>query len=189
MSRIVIRGGKAARTDSAGKASSRRLRRFAIIGLLSALVLLDLRLFVFPELDEPERADAIVVFAGPGDRITRAWELADRGLASYVVVSIADTRACEPERPTVIQLCFTPDPATTQGEARAVAELAREHGWDDLIIVSGTTQVTRIRLRQGRCFEGDVQVLAVREALGPFLYRWIYEHGALLKALILQRSC
>jgi hypothetical protein len=157
--------------------------------VLAALALVDLRLFVVPAVDAPHRADAIVVFSGPGDRITRAWELADQGLAGYVVVSIADTRACVPERPTVVQLCFTPDPATTQGEARAVAELAREHGWDDLIIVSGTTQVTRIRLRQGRCFDGDVQVVAVREPPWPFVYRWVYEHGALIKALVLQRSC
>jgi len=167
----------------------RRLTRLLVLIGVVALVLVDLRLFVFPGVDQPSKADAIVVYAGPGDRITRAWQLADAGLARFVVVSIADTDDCEPERPTVTQLCFTPDPATTRGEARDVAKLARRRGWDDLIIVSGTTQVTRIRLRQGRCFDGRVQVVAVREPLGSFLYRWVYEHGALVKALVLQRSC
>ncbi len=167
----------------------RRLVRLLVVLGVVALVLVDLRLFVFPRVDEPRAADAIVVYAGPGDRITRAWELADRGLANFVVVSIADTDDCEPERPTVTQLCFTPDPATTRGEAEAVAAMARRRGWDDLIIVSGTTQVTRIRLRQGRCFDGRVQVVAVREPLGDFLFRWVYEHGALVKALVFQRAC
>jgi hypothetical protein len=168
----------------------RRRRRLVVVALVvAALVVLDLRLLVFPRVDQPHRADAIVVYAGPGDRIDRAWELADRGVADHVVVSIADTSDCEQERPTVEQICFTPDPATTRGEAEAVARLAQRRGWDDLIIVSGTTQVTRIRLRQGRCFDGRVKVVAVREPLGDFLYRWVYEHGALVKALVFQRAC
>jgi len=167
----------------------RRLVRLLVVLAVLALVVVDLRLFAFPKVDEPQAADAIVVYAGPGDRITRAWELADQGLAKFVVVSIANTDDCEPERPTVTQLCFTPDPATTRGEAEAVAKLARRRGWDDLIIVSGNTQVTRIRLRQGRCFDGRVQVVAVREPLGEFLFRWVYEHGAIVKALVLQRAC
>jgi hypothetical protein len=160
-----------------------------VLAVLVVLLVVDLRTLVVPAVDDPRPADAIVVYAGPGDRITRAWQLADQGLAPFVVVSIADTRACEPERPTVTQLCFTPDPATTQGEAEHVARLAKRRGWDSLIIVSGTTQVTRIRLRQGRCFDGRLDVVAVREPLGEFLFRWVYEHGAIVKALVLQRDC
>ncbi len=168
-----------------------RRRRWFWVALVVFLVLLvvDLRVLVVPAVDEPRPVDAIVVYAGPGDRITRAWQLADQGIAPFVVVSIADTRACEPERPTVTQLCFTPDPATTQGEAEYVARLAERRGWDSLLIVSGTTQVTRIRLRQGRCFDGRVDVVAVREPLGELLFRWVYEHGAIVKALVLQRDC
>jgi hypothetical protein len=34
-----------------------------------------------------------------------------------------------------------------------------------------------------------VDVVAVREPLGEFLFRWVYEHGAIVKALVLQRDC
>ena len=158
--------------------------------MILAAAAVDMRLFVFPERDlSPTHADAIVVYGGPGERTERAWELADQGHASTVVVSVPDPRSCTHERATVVELCYTPDPATTRGEAQAVAAMARDRGWNDLIIVAGTTQVTRLRLRQGRCFDGNLQVVAVREPLGPFLYRWVYEHGALVKALVLQRSC
>ncbi|MGW5363349.1 YdcF family protein [Actinopolymorpha pittospori] len=161
--------------------------RLALVAML--MVGLEGILFVLPPTDDPAPVDAIVVFDGPGDRIARAWELADMGYAPNVVVSIDDTSKCTPERPTVLQLCVSPDPATTRGEARAFTDLARKHGWTHLIAVSSTSQSVRARLRLGRCFDGDVRYVAVRESFFDQLYRIVYENGALPKALFIQRDC
>ncbi|MGH3487548.1 MAG: hypothetical protein ACRDP8_06480 [Actinopolymorphaceae bacterium] len=178
--------------DAAGQCNRRRRfgRRWVLFGLVATfVVVLEGALFVLPPTNEPAPVDAIVVFDGPGDRISRAWELADTGYAPYVVVSIDDTSKCAPERPTSVQLCVTPDPSTTQGEARAFSDVARRHGWTDLVAVSTASQSVRARIRLGRCFDGDVRYVAVRESFFAQLYRIVYENGALPKALFIQRDC
>lgn len=177
--------------DAEQQESKRRRRRrwpwFAIAAIL--LATLEVTLFVIPPTDEPTPADAIVMFAGPGDRIDRAWELADLGYAPYVVVSIDDTSLCTPERPDIEQICLTPDPPTTRGEARAFAELARERGWDHLIAISTASQRVRAELRLSRCFDGEVEYVTAPESFLDRAYRIVYENGALPKALLLQRDC
>jgi len=164
-------------------------RRRSIVLLVLLVLLAEAWLFLLPATTAPERADAIVVFAGPGDRIGKAWELADDGFAPVVVVSTDDVGRCTPERSTVEQICFTPDPATTRGEAERIAQIARSHGWRDLLVVSSTTQARRAALRLDRCFTGGFRVVTVGEPFVQTLYRWVYEHGAIPKALLLQRSC
>jgi hypothetical protein len=172
------------------RSKRRTLRRwpwFAIAAIL--LATLETILFVIPPTDDPTPADAIVMFDGPGDRIDVAWALADMGYASYVVVSIDDTSKCTPERPDIEQICVTPDPPTTRGEARAFAEIARERGWDHLIAISTASQSVRARLRLGRCFDGDVEYVTAPESFLDRVYRVVYENGALPKALVVERDC
>lgn len=168
-----------------------RRRRAAVVVLLLLFGVVEGRLFVFPPTDEATAADAIVVFGGPGERTGYAWGLAGRDdLAPTVVVSIHDPTLCEPLRREPEEYCFTPDPPTTRGESRAFADLARERGWDRLIVVSSASQSMRARLRLGRCYDGDVEFVTVREH-GFFaqLYRVVYENGAMLKALLFERGC
>ncbi len=162
--------------------------------LVLAFVALTLRLFVFPDLNPPQRSNAIVVLggngAGPPDK---GEQLAREGYAPVLVFSISQYERCYPGLagiPHVRIQCFVANPATTQGEARAIAHLAALHHWTRVIVVTPTTQATRARLRVGRCYPG--QVLEVASA-PPGLWAWVrsitYEWGALLKALVLQPSC
>ncbi|WP_205857058.1 hypothetical protein, partial [Phytoactinopolyspora endophytica] len=168
-----------------------RWRRIAVVVVLLLFLLIEGRVFVFPPADSVTRADAIVVFDGPGDRNAHAWDLAENEhVAPIVVISIDDTGKCEPWKRDLEEYCLTPDPATTRGESRAFAKLASERGWDQLIVVSTASQSVRARLRLGRCYDGDMEFVTVREN-GVFeqVSRVIYENGAMLKALLFERDC
>ncbi|RIQ25266.1 YdcF family protein [Jiangella rhizosphaerae] len=158
--------------------------------LLAAAVAAELRLFVFPPADEPVRADAVVVLGGPGDRMGLGWDLAREGLAPAVVVFVPDPRLCEPLAAVPEEICLTPEPPTTRGEARMVAELASERGWDHLVVVTAASQAVRARIRLERCFDGRLELVTVREdGLAQQLYRVFYENGAMIKALAFERDC
>lgn len=158
--------------------------------LLLAVLAVELRLFVFPAVDEPSRADAVVILGGPGDRIGRGWELAHAGVAPVVVTFVGDVRRCAPLDVDPEEICLTPDPPTTRGEARMLAELARERDWDHVVVVTAASQAVRARIRIERCFDGRLDLVTVRED-GPLrqLYRVVYENGAMIKALAFQRDC
>src|SRR5262249_54750444 len=98
---------------------------------------------------------------------------------------------CPPRIPDVKLVCFNPVPASTQGEAEFVGRLARRYHWRSVVLVTITSQDTRARLRIGRCFAGHVYVVASPPdpAQTNWAYQIVYQWGALLKALILQRSC
>jgi hypothetical protein len=159
----------------------------ALWGALSAL------LFVWPSLDRIKgvRADAILVMGGPGPRLQVARKLAKEQAAPVMLVSVASVRWNCPalDVPGVRVECFRPDPFTTQGEARYAASQARLHGWNSLIVVSSVPQSTRARLRVQRCFHGTVKVVAAQPSVASWAYGVIYEWGALVKALVWQRSC
>jgi hypothetical protein len=150
-------------------------------------------LFIWPSLDpiKGARADAILVMGGPGPRLQVALKLAKEHAAPVILVSVASVRWNCPNWyvPGVRVECFRPDPFSTQGEARYAASQARLHGWHSLIVVSSVPQSTRARLRVQRCFHGTVKVVAARPSLASWAYGVIYEWGALIKALVWQRSC
>jgi uncharacterized SAM-binding protein YcdF (DUF218 family) len=148
----------------------RRLRRpltalvVLVMLVLVALVGLTYPLFVFPATDEPGRADAVVVFAGgDGERQTEGLRLVRQGVAPVLVVSDGGepdaprARLCR-QRPAGVRLyCFTPDPATTRGEARRFAELAGREGWRSLVLVTSNYHVLRAGLLLERCYDGQVR--------------------------------
>jgi hypothetical protein len=148
--------------------------------------------FVWPAVDGPEHADAIVVLAGRGDPYDVGLRLARAGYAPQLAMSVGNTDLywpCKLRVPGVVVTCFSPKPKTTQGDGRATAQLARRYGWKSIILVTAQTQVTRARLRLERCYRGRVRVVASRIPKHQLPYRVIYEWGATLKALTLQRSC
>ena len=173
-----------------------RRRRLVVAALLFAgtvFLALTARLFIWPDSGVPAHADAIIVLSGDGDRLSVGVNLASRGVARNLVVSIDAEQArdgqCSPPIAGVTIYCFVPHPGTTQGEARYAAQLADENHWRSLILVTSTPQDWRARLRMSRCYSGKVYV-----ATGPLpVHEWpgavIYEWGATLKALLLQRSC
>jgi hypothetical protein len=170
----------------------RRLLRSAAGLLVVVFVLATAKLFVFPRRDTPVRADAIVMFAGSVGRLELAVSLARAGYAPVLAVSQPTPHdPCPPDTiPNVEVICFNPQPLTTQGESRWTAQAAAAHGWHSLLVITATTQDTRARLRLSRCYHGDVQVVTVDPVTrAAWAYMVTYEWGALVKALVLQRTC
>jgi uncharacterized SAM-binding protein YcdF (DUF218 family) len=57
--------------------------------------------------------------------------------------------------------CFSPDPDSTRGEARRVADLARERGWKRVLVVTSRFHVTRARMLFDSCTDIDVDAVGV----------------------------
>jgi uncharacterized SAM-binding protein YcdF (DUF218 family) len=167
-----------------------RRRTKVFLGLLAVLIGLTARLFVWPDVNAPVHADAIVVLAGGGNRDAEAVSLATKGYAPLVAFSIYRGQQCVPSTRTIKVLCFVANPVSTRGEARAVGRLAKKYHLHRIILVVTTPQATRARLRVDRCYSGQLLVEGVSPG-NPFgwLYDITYEWGALLKAAFWQTSC
>lgn len=162
-----------------------------------------------PPVDEPTRADAVVVLgpASEGGVLDEARSLVDRGLAPRIVISATayqrgwlgnlcstgdwttpwDTSS-QPAGPPVT--CFVPTPGTTQGEARAVTELATTNGWRSIIVVTPTYHVARSRMLFERCYNGRLQLTAPPDTtpLSRWVFQAVYQGAAFVKAS-LPRGC
>jgi uncharacterized SAM-binding protein YcdF (DUF218 family) len=172
-------------------------RLWVVIGsvvmvIVVAFVVLTSVLFIRPATNTPQRVDAIVVLDGNpwSARWQKGVDLAREGYAPVLVQSNVPWTPCPHGPPRVEVICFYPSPASTRGEAIAVARLATQHHWHRLLIVTNVPQVTRARIRVDRCYHGVTLFEAVNpEGVGSWLHNLVYEWGALGKALILQRSC
>jgi uncharacterized SAM-binding protein YcdF (DUF218 family) len=148
---------------------------------------------VWPPIDPPTRVDAVVALGGdPGQRRAHeAIDLVRAGFAPVAVISLGGypAVACPSHRQRVRVICFRADPLDTRGEAQYVAALARRRHWDELIVVSERSQSTRARLVFKRCTTAQLHIVPVSDPVSHLPYDVVYEWGALLKALVLQRSC
>ncbi len=85
-------------------------------------------------------------------------------------------------------LCLQPEPFTTQGEARALAALMKERGFETATVVTMTPHVARTRLLVDRCDEAsaDVHVIGVDEGLdaGGWAWQLVYQAGGFVKAVM-----
>jgi uncharacterized SAM-binding protein YcdF (DUF218 family) len=172
--------------------NGRRLRwTLAVVGAVVVLCLvLTALLFVWPSTNTPRRSDAIVVLGGTGPRLQKGLELASQGYAPYLAVSDPPGEPCPVAPRGVTVICFRANPLTTQGEARATAKLARQHHWSQIIVISGTPQTTRARIRFTRCYSGTLLFVPANPVgLRSWIYNIAYEWGALAKALVVQRGC
>jgi uncharacterized SAM-binding protein YcdF (DUF218 family) len=178
--------------------ASRRTRRIELVLLAVVIVVaavLTARLFVWPELAPlPAHADAIIQLGGPGNRRIVALNLAHQGRAPVVAISVSDdeinTSWCHRgEFDGVSVICFHSDPFTTRGEAHDVAELAQQHGWHSIILVTTPDQAWRASVRVGRCYPGEITVATARL---PW-YRWPiqieYQWAATVKAYTIETTC
>jgi len=174
---------------------SRNLKRiiFVVLPVVIVFLVSTARLFVWPPSDTPSRADAIVALGGdPGQRrMKSAVRLAEAGYAPIVVVSLGgDPKVLCPRTPKGIEvICFRPDPVNTRGEAEFVARLAAQRHWHRIIVVPGSTQTTRARLLFERCTPISLEMVPVQDHLAQLLAGVAYEWGALIKAMIFNRSC
>jgi hypothetical protein len=173
-----------------------RRRYRVLVGLIVILFVAflgaTLRLFVFPSTGPLTKADAIIMFDGIGDRKSATYDLANKHYAPVVAISTRDPRYCQRTLPTIPNtrlFCFVPTPSTTRGEAEATERLAAEFGWKKVIVVVGRAQETRARIRVDRCYDGEIEIVGVSPGHDNWPKTIVYEWGALLKALALQRSC
>jgi uncharacterized SAM-binding protein YcdF (DUF218 family) len=152
------------------------------------------RLFVWPTTDPPAKVGAIFVLGGNGPRLAEAMTLASKRYAPEVVLSVSPGDRppfCGSTYRGTDVVCFSPHPASTQGEARFIGSFARRHHLQRIIVVSGRAQTTRARIRVERCYGGTV-LMVPAAAPSPFSAAAgdvVYEWGALLKAELWQRSC
>ncbi|WDF32110.1 YdcF family protein [Arthrobacter agilis] len=169
---------------------TRRRMRIALrvcAALLALWLILAYEAFYNPPLPSTGRADAVVVLGGAADeRLDVGRALVDRGAAPRLVLSSTglpgNARAdavCAEDLPDVT--CFRPDPLTTRGEARSIGDLARDQGWDDIIVVTSTYHVTRSHLNISQCSKAEVTMAASEPSLNPgqWLARFIEESTAL----------
>jgi uncharacterized SAM-binding protein YcdF (DUF218 family) len=162
----------------------------AVVVLLVVLVTFTWTLFIRPATNGPAKVDAIIVLGGSGDRLQKGIALAEEGYAPYLVISSNGMFPCPSGPPHVQTFCFIPMPPTTQGEARAAAQLAAVHHWKRVIVVSSVPQTTRARIRFDRCYQGVVLYdPASPGGTGEWIDNVVYEWGALVKALVFQRAC
>ncbi len=158
---------------------------------------------VRPATDAAERADVLFVLAPAGDRRWQAEQLMDQGAAGTLVFSIPQGQPGNPdpdicyERRAYRIICFSPDPVTTQGEARALSRLSRENGWKSANVLTMQSHITRARSIIRHCYKDDLRMIAYWQKL-PVLsfsnpkrswaYRFVYETAAFVKSAFNQ-SC
>jgi len=150
------------------------------------------RLFVWPPSGMPPRVAAIVMLAGPGDRLKLALRLARERRGEFLVVSRGNHGyggPCPRPVPRVKLICFNPSPASTRGEAEYIGRLARKYDWRSVVLVTTTVQDSRATQRVERCYGGPVYVVTVGLPWTSWPGQIAYEWAATLKMVILQRSC
>jgi hypothetical protein len=156
------------------------------------LIVLTARLFVWPAQGMPARVSAIVMLAGPGDRLPVALQLAREHRAPVLVVSRGWQGyggPCPPPVQGVMLICFDPDPGTTRGEAEALGRLAKQYHWSSVVLVTTSFQDTRARILADRCFGGSTYVVVAPMPLSSWPYQIAYGWAALVKAMVVHRAC
>ena len=168
----------------------------AVTGVVSALLIwlfAAANLFYYPQLSIPAKADAIVVLAGAAsERLPVGRNLTDDGYAPELVLSTTDTPGnritdlyCDYySSPTLT--CFLPEPLTTRGEARAVARLAADNGWDSLIVVTSRYHLLRAETNISQCSTAELTMVPSEPELSPrqWLDRFVEETGGLAAAAL-----
>ncbi len=175
-------------------------RRYLIASILMAGLIVatwSARMFIWPGQDSPQSGDAIVVYAGghDDDRVSRAVDLMEAGLAPTLVISEGDgiwsqgrevQRLCDVGSDSFEIICIRPDPDNTSGESAAFAHLAVERDWQHLILVTTNFHLTRATLWLERCFSGRVSRVGTPSlGLRGTGHEWL----GTIHALLIDREC
>jgi uncharacterized SAM-binding protein YcdF (DUF218 family) len=188
---------KLSRPQARPSMPGRRRRRWPIPALVAGIAVFTITtglVFVRPPQGMPTRVDAIILLGGMGHRYPYALRLARAHRAPVLVISAPAPIAtgsgkCAPRIPGVRIICFNPDPRSTQGEAEYAGRLERRYHWKTIALVAIAPQDVRARLRFERCLGAKVYVVNAPFGLVDWPYQILYGWGAMLKALVLQRSC
>lgn len=165
----------------------------AAVVVLVLWLLTSYALFYNPPMPDLQRADAVVVLGGAStERLPVGRQLVEDGWAPLLVLSHTDTpgnvdadRVCDTPKSKRI-ICFRPDPLTTRGEARAVARLADDFGWDTVIVVTSRYHVLRSYQHIGQCSDSRLIMADSDPELGLFGWfpRFVEEGAAFMGGAI-----
>jgi uncharacterized SAM-binding protein YcdF (DUF218 family) len=175
---------------------TRRIVLLVLAVVFVAAAVLIVRPIVRPDLRPlPPKADAVIQLGGPGNRRQTALELGREGRAPVVAISVSEQELsvagwCDDGsfrgQPVI---CFHSEPFTTRGEARSIAQLAQQHGWHSVILVTSTDQAARAELRVRRCYDGSIYVATAHLPWYHWPVQVVYQAAAFVKAYTFQRSC
>lgn len=163
-----------------------------IVGIVAAIVIAGLPLYVLPPAASVDRADLIYVIGPPTPpRIELAERLEAEGVSEALLVSVSPTHGGFPASavaPCVdgTATCEIPKPYTTKGEALLLTEYAAEHEVASTVVITFTPHVARTRYIFDKCFDGEVTVVGVdqRMNLGDWIYQYAYQSAAFVKAWV-----
>jgi hypothetical protein len=177
-----------------------RFRRFLIAALATIFSLLLVavigcaRLYVFPDVDPQTQSDVVFVIGPPtATRIAIAESMMNKGLSDNLIISVATNGPFDAAKLPICTeehayhvYCLTPDPFTTQGEARALQLMAAEHDWSSATVITFTPHVTRARVLMSRCFSGSLYMVpdTVKLSDARWLHEFFYQSAAFLKVLV-----
>jgi DUF218 domain len=166
--------------------------------LLVAWLVVGYLVIADPTVNHPRHADAVVVLGPPDNngRVDTALSLIRRHVATSLVISVMSERQrqakslCTAPQDGFNVTCFQPHPATTRGEAEQVRDLARQHGWTSVVVVTSTYHLSRARMIFQRCLDGRLFFVAARRDISvlTWVYQYLYQTGAYVKA-VLQPGC
>jgi len=163
------------------------------IGVVLAALSVAFVRFLLPTDDVPRDPDVVVVLGGAGgERAELGIELAERYDAQLVLSSSAAVfgtnqgRSCH--RDTI---CIEPEPETTRGEAREIARLAEQEGWQHVTVATSAFHTSRSRFLFRQCLGDQVTVVGARREGRPATTPWLLlrEGLGVIAGATIQRAC
>jgi uncharacterized SAM-binding protein YcdF (DUF218 family) len=139
----------------------------------------------------PDRVDAVVALGGSDARVALARDIAAEHDAGLVLsAGSIDFGQGQGLRCDVDAHCLRPDPDTTVGEARGMAELAAAHGWEHVAVATSSFHVNRSRLVFRQCLD-DVAVVGTKgpNASLEASRRTLRELAGMAASLTVERAC
>ena len=128
-------------------------------------------LFGWPPQGTPhDRGPVVVLGGGTGDRFGLGHQLATASPPRELVLMAGARRQLEAAGGSCDDAgvrCVQPEPHSTYGEALLIAELAAEHDWPAVSVVTSELHVTRTRLLVAYCVDVPARVVASSSGLGP----------------------
>jgi uncharacterized SAM-binding protein YcdF (DUF218 family) len=176
------------------------MRRLLVLVLLLALGLYTIGavLFLLREDDALDgRADAVVVLAGDESRLPVALSLVESGAAPVLLVSVDESgedeareRFCAEGKVEGVEiLCRQASPYSTRGEARLVGRLARQRGWDRVVVVTSRYHLFRAERLLRRCTDAELVMRGSSEPVLKNLQAIPFEWAKLALSETARRGC
>lgn len=188
--------GRDARVRRLRKTTRRRSGRRWILRLAGLVVIVFLGvgvvlawLTVNPRVNPAPQVDALIVLATQAGAHDEARRLAEEGVTDLLLVSApenAPASLCQDSPGGATVECFTPDPATTQGEAIVGTELARQHGVETLGVLTFDHHIERSRMLMDRCWDGELHMYEFEPVRGKrgYIYDFVYAMAAYAKTFV-----